>query len=96
MKLQLDQTLTDQQVCEFLKIQIPEIYTTDRIAVTKAVANFQAKKAFAVSAFNKSIRTTGVQLQQVSHTTYKVVTVKDKKARLSAQVNRMKAALKTY
>ena len=52
--------------------------------------------AIAINSANKVLKLAGVQLAQKSHTEYVVVSVEEKKARLTAQTNRFTAALARF
>lgn len=76
----IGQILSEAEVCQTLGITIPKLTRTTREATIKQVANFQMKKSFAVSAYNKSLKAAGLKyrLSQSSHTNYKVVPLKTK------------------
>ena len=87
---------SDEQICQHLGIEVPQFIPSNRQQATKILANFQTKKSYAIQSANKLLKHMKVQLAQKSHTTYEVVSVETKKARLTAQASRMKAALERF
>lgn len=89
-----DNTFTDTDLCNAFNLAIPTTFSSDRVAATKALVNFQAKKAYLVASINKQLAPMKVQVSQVSHTSYLVIPSSAKKARMRAQVSRLQATIK--
>lgn len=89
-----DNTFTDVDLCNAFGIAIPTSFPADRVAATKLISNFQAKKAYTVAAINKLLAVRKLQVSQTSHTSYVVIPSSTKKSRLKAQVSRLQATIK--
>ena len=89
-KYTLGQIINDETLSQDLGLKIPSIDGLSRREATKAIMQFQTKKAFAISALNKNLRASGLQLTQKSYFSYKVISVSDKAkivARLAKTMN---------